>query len=196
LISAVVLCGGAGRRFGGKDKPLLELAGRPLVAHVLERLSSQVDEVLVSANRHLDRYEALGIPVVADAAEDVGPLAGIAAALTVCHGDRLFVCPGDSPVLSRELVAALDTRLREAGEGVDAVMANDRVRDQVLFLLLRRRSAPSLNRYLAEGRRSVHGWLTTLSVERCVVADTAQFFNINTPEDLITLEARWHSGGL
>ena len=36
--TTVILCGGAGKRMGGADKPLLERAGRPLLEHILEEL--------------------------------------------------------------------------------------------------------------------------------------------------------------
>ena len=64
-VTGIVLAGGQGRRMGGVDKGLVDLAGKPMVAHVLERFAPQVDEVLVNANQNLDRYAAFGYPVVA-----------------------------------------------------------------------------------------------------------------------------------
>ncbi|HEY5646257.1 MAG TPA: molybdenum cofactor guanylyltransferase MobA [Pseudomonadales bacterium] len=190
MISAVVLCGGAGRRFGGADKPLLELAGRPLVAHVLARLSGQVDEVVISANRNRDRYEGLGVPVVADGSPGLGPLAGIAAALSSCRGELLFVCPGDSPGLATDLVARLDACLDNA-PAADAAVAHDGIRDQVLFLLIRRPAAQTVVEHLAKGGRSVFGWLAELSTVRCPINDAGSFLNVNTPEELAALESNW-----
>ena len=46
--TAIVLCGGRGRRLGGVDKPLLEIAGKPLVMHIVERLAPQVQTILIS----------------------------------------------------------------------------------------------------------------------------------------------------
>jgi len=42
-VTGIVLAGGQGRRMGGVDKGLVELAGRPMVAHVIERLAPQVE---------------------------------------------------------------------------------------------------------------------------------------------------------
>ena len=39
-VTGIVLAGGQGRRMGGVDKGLVELDGRPMVAHVLERLAA------------------------------------------------------------------------------------------------------------------------------------------------------------
>jgi len=193
MISGVVLCGGAGSRMGGADKPLLELAGRPLISHVLERLTPQVDEVVISANRHRDAYAALGMPVVADAVAGQGPLAGIAAAAPVCRGELLFFCPGDAPALGRDLVAQLAARLREGGRTAEAVVAHDGIRDQVLFLLARRQAVGSVAGYLTAGGRSVHRWLETLHILRCPIGEPAQFANVNSTEDLAALESRWPS---
>jgi len=193
MISGVVLCGGAGRRFGGTEKPLLALGGRPLVAHLLERLAGQVDEVVISANRHAERYEALGVAVIPDQVTGFGPLAGIAAALPHCGGEYLFVCPGDSPGLADDLVGRLHASLERAGAATDVAIANDGVRDQVLFLLMRRRAAETVAPYLAEGGRSVFGWLASRASVRCLVPDESAFLNINTMEDLAALESRWHS---
>ncbi|MEO6146833.1 MAG: NTP transferase domain-containing protein, partial [Sulfuriferula sp.] len=63
-VSAIILAGGAGRRMGGQDKGWVKLYGLPLVAHVLAHIQPQVDEILISANRNLDDYRALGYVVV------------------------------------------------------------------------------------------------------------------------------------
>ena len=77
----MILAGGRGTRMGGADKGLLELAGRPLVAHLLEALRPQVATVLISANRNTEVYARFGATVVPDPWPDFrGPLAGIAAA--------------------------------------------------------------------------------------------------------------------
>ncbi|MBX9943184.1 MAG: NTP transferase domain-containing protein, partial [Reyranella sp.] len=66
----VVLAGGEGRRMGpGPLKPLRLLAGRPLVAHVVERLRPQVMDLVVVANGPAAAFRSLGVPVIADPAE-------------------------------------------------------------------------------------------------------------------------------
>ncbi|WP_338073071.1 molybdenum cofactor guanylyltransferase [Halochromatium salexigens] len=61
-----MLAGGAGRRMRGVDKGLIELDGRPLVQWVAEALRPQVATLLISANRHRERYAQFGWPVLAD----------------------------------------------------------------------------------------------------------------------------------
>ena len=58
----VVLAGGEGRRMGpGPLKPLRPLGGRPMVAHVVERLRPQVMDLVVVANDPLPGVRALGV---------------------------------------------------------------------------------------------------------------------------------------
>jgi intracellular sulfur oxidation DsrE/DsrF family protein len=58
-VAAVVLAGGEGRRMGGADKGLLAYQGYPLIEWVLTAVTPQVDEVVISANRNLDRYAGM-----------------------------------------------------------------------------------------------------------------------------------------
>lgn len=184
-IVGVVLCGGAGRRFDGADKPLLELAGRRLVVRVLERLADQVDEIVISANRNLEDYRALGHPVVTDALTDRGPLEGVLAGAGSSRAELVFVCPGDSPLLPRNLV---DRLAQSLADGVDAVLPSDGQRRQHLFVLLRRAAVAGIESYLASGGRSVAGWLDTLRTAVVAVDERRAFTNVNSPQELEALE--------
>lgn len=68
-ITGVVLAGGRATRMGGIDKGLQALNGRPLWRHVAEALAPQVDELVISANRHLEQWRASGYPVFRDIQE-------------------------------------------------------------------------------------------------------------------------------
>jgi hypothetical protein len=65
-ITGLILAGGRGSRMGGVDKGLQNFNGVPLALHTLMRLSPQVGEVMVNANRNLAAYEAFGVPVWPD----------------------------------------------------------------------------------------------------------------------------------
>jgi len=185
-ITGVLLCGGEGRRFGGREKPLLELRGQPLAGHVLARLAPQVAAVVISANRRLNDYAALGFPVVGDRSSDQGPLAGILAAAEAVSTPLLFVCPGDSPFLPRDLVRCLRERL---APGLDAVVPYDGSRSQHLFMLVRRSAALTILPYLDAGGRDVHGWLSDRTRVEVAVVDRQGFVNVNSPSMLARLEA-------
>lgn len=67
--SWVILAGGQARRMGGKDKGLIALDNKPLIQHVYERLSAQVSDIMINANRNQDTYSAYGV-VVGDKIKD------------------------------------------------------------------------------------------------------------------------------
>jgi len=187
-ITGIVLCGGAGRRMGGADKPLLELDGRPLAGHVVARLAPQVSRVVISCNRNAQRYARWCDTVVIDDVAGQGPLRGLLTALDGVDTRYAFVCPGDAPLLSTAIVDVLSRAWTTTA--VDACIPHDGTRTQHLFPLLRVALRTHLREYLEDGRRSVHGWIETLrtcSVDVC--ADSDSFININSDDDLRSLNA-------
>lgn len=182
-ITGLVLAGGQGSRMGGRDKGLQLWRGEPLVQHALRRLRPQVGRLAVSANRHLDDYRALGVPVWADTLPGfAGPLAGWLSALQQCETPWLVSVPCDTPGFPADLVARLSVALES--EGATIAVAASATGLHPVFCLLSRDLADDLRRYLQAGQRKVQGW--TLQQRCAVVAfdDEAAFRNFNTPADL------------
>ena len=59
-VAGVVLAGGLSRRMGGGDKGFCELGGKPLIQHVIERLSAQASPLAINANGDASRFAAFG----------------------------------------------------------------------------------------------------------------------------------------
>ena len=189
-VTGVVLAGGQGRRMGGVDKGLVELEGRPLVAHVVERLAPQVGALIINANQNLERYAAFGHPVVQDAVGGfAGPLAGLHAALAAARTAWIVTAPCDSPFLPADLVA----RLARAAVAQGATLAVARTFDQPhpVFALVRRDVRPHLDAFLAGGGRKIDAWYATLPVVEVPFDDEAAAFrNINTAAELAAAATR------
>jgi len=183
-----VLAGGQGSRMGGVDKGLAPFRGRPMVAHAIERLAPQVDEILVNANRNPEAYARFGHRVIADEIPGfAGPLAGFERGLAHARGQLVATVPCDSPFLPADLV----TRLRAALEGAGAQLAVARTGDQPhpVFCLMRREVHASLVDFLASGQRKIDRWTASLSVVEVAFDDEADAFaNINTRDELAGLE--------
>jgi molybdopterin-guanine dinucleotide biosynthesis protein A len=94
-VSGYVLAGGKSSRMG-RDKALLELAGKPLVLRAVEKLRRVCAEVSIVGNRaELEAYA----PLVRDLHEGCGPLGGIEAALLHSAKDWNLFMAVDMPFL-------------------------------------------------------------------------------------------------
>lgn len=189
--SAILLAGGQGLRMGGRDKGLVELAGMPLVAHVLARLQPQVDDIVINCNRNTARYAAFGWPLAGDTATDGGPLQGILSALPHCRHDWVLVVPCDSPFLPTNLCQQLWT----AARGHPLAVAHDGERLQPLFMLLHRSLASSLATWLASGQRKVERWCRHEQAAIARFDEPRAFGNLNTPDDLEKGEKKLRAAG-
>ena len=69
-MTGVILAGGQSRRMGGGDKGLLDIAGKSMLRHVIDRLTPQVKTTVINANGDPTRFSAFGLPVVADTVQD------------------------------------------------------------------------------------------------------------------------------
>ena len=187
-VTGLVLAGGQGSRMGGVDKGLAPFRGRPMVAHVLDRLAPQVDEILVNANRNPEAYAAFGHRVVADEIPGcAGPLAGFERGLAPARGELVATVPCDSPFLPRDLVPRLRAALESAG--ADLAVAKTGAQAHPVFCLMRRAVHASLERFLASGQRKIDRWYAALAVVEVAFDDEAQAFaNINTRDELADLE--------
>ena len=191
---AVVLAGGLARRMGGGDKPLRLLAGRPLLAHVLERLAPQAAGVILNANGNPARFAAWGLPVVADSIPDyAGPLAGVLAALDWAAQHRpnlpwLVSAAGDCPLLPADLVARLHAARAAAGTPLACVASDGQTHPPLGLWPVALRE--DLRAALLAGERRIDRWTAR---HGCATAHWPglpydPFFNANAPEDLARAE--------
>lgn len=184
-ITAVILAGGEGSRMGGIDKGLLELNGQPLIKHVITRIAPQVAQLIISANRNLERYQSYGYPVITDQITDKGPLAGILSALQYCHSEWLLTIPCDTPYIPTDLVARICNTKNPAQAALYTVHDGERL--QPLVSMLHRDLITSLQNYLAADNRKVTDWLAHENSMTVDFSDQkSAFININTPEILST----------
>jgi len=117
LRSGVILAGGRSSRMG-VDKGLIPLGGKPLVAHVTERLEAVVDEVtiVVSSESQSETYRGLGVHVVVDVFRSDTPLIGAYTGLTEARGEYAFLVADDQPLVDPRVVELLFSE----AEGHDA----------------------------------------------------------------------------
>jgi molybdopterin-guanine dinucleotide biosynthesis protein A len=200
-ITGIILAGGRANRMGGVDKGLQNFNGMALALHTLMRLSRQVSDVMINANRNLSAYESFGASVWPDASADfAGPLSGFLVGLERCETPYLLTVPCDTPRFPLDLANRLAEAL-EASDGDIAMAAgfetdeqgNKTIRTQPVFCLLRCELLESLVQFTHNGGRKIDAW--TAQHKTIVVNfdkptdDVFAFANANTVQELVNLEA-------
>ena len=109
--SAVILAGGFSRRLG-QNKGLIDLAGKPLVLHVVGRISKVVDEtvVVVSSGIQKEKFESLlgrRTNAVVDKHEAQSPLVGALTGFESAKGEYSLLLPCDTPFISIQIAQFL-----------------------------------------------------------------------------------------
>ena len=191
-ISGLILAGGRSTRMGGRDKGLQILDGRPMIAHSIERLQPQVGPLVINANQNHSAYETFGLPIIADVISSfVGPLAGLHAGLNQCSTPYLLSVPCDCPFLPTDLASRLGNALVSSGADIAyAITINqNQTEHHPVFCLLKRNVMVGLSEYLSEGGRKVLSWVSSQSHVEVVFDDDSAFLNINTPDDLKSINA-------
>lgn len=183
-VTGVILAGGLGTRMGGVDKGLQLFRGQPLVRHVIDRLSPQVNELQINANRSQTQYAAFGRPVIGDHIDGfAGPLAGLHAALCAAATPLVVTVPCDSPNLPLDLVARLLAAMQSAKANLAIARADGRLHP--VFCLCSTTLRPPLEVYLRGGGRKVALWCSDMGAVEVDFSDQpAAFGNFNTLDDL------------
>lgn len=195
LIAAVLLAGGQARRMGGGDKSLRPLAGKPILAHIIDGIRPQVGPLLLNANGDPDRFAAFGLPVAADVVEGfAGPLAGILTGLEWVAANapdcsHVVSLPTDAPFAPADLVARLAVAIEEEGADIGCARSGGRTHPVVglwpvalagaLREALVDRDIRKIDRWTAEYRVAYADW---------PAEPVDPFFNVNRPEDLAAAE--------
>ena len=196
-VLGIILAGGLSSRMQFREKTLLELAGTPMIAHVIERMHPQVAALAINANGAAGRFEQFGLPVVADESEDrAGPLAGVLAGMVFAAGQgfsHIVTAAADTPFLPMDLVDRL--RRAAAGSGMPIALAatetsGGETRRHPTFGLWPVCLAGDLRRALGEGTRKVLLWTEKhgAAVALFDAGPPDPFFNVNRPQELIDAE--------
>ncbi len=179
-VTGIILAGGAGHRMGGADKGWLDWQGKPLIERAIAILHGDCTDIVISANRNMDRYAQWGHRVVSDLTADFqGPLMGLAAGMHAATQAWVASIPVDSPYLPQDIVR----RMWQAKGGHDLVVVRSVEHWHAVICLCRCDLLPQLQRYLDGGGRRAQGWFQDLSFTGLTLpADLLR--NCNHPEDM------------
>lgn len=193
-IGAVLLAGGLATRMGGGNKGFKQVAGKPIIEHILETLKDQIDFLSINANHDHDAFSPYGFDVIPDSLPGfLGPLAGILSGMQWLHEKHpecqwLLSVPTDTPFIPNDLVSRLYTTQNETDAQI--VMAHSNGYDHPVVALWPVALRNELHTALVqENIRKLKKWAARYKLERTIWDCTPQdpFFNINSPDDLRSL---------
>lgn len=182
--TGVVLAGGKSTRMG-RDKALLEVDGKPLLVHAIERLRPHVRELLVIGDPR--KYGRFHEDVVPDDVEGAGPLGGIVTAMGQARHDRLLVLACDVPGVNDALLRRLT---RELADEADALVPRHAGQLEPLMAAYHRRCADAFLGCLMTGRLAMHVALDEVRTAYLDITPGDEgwpadlFRNLNAPDDL------------
>jgi len=198
--SAVILAGGLSRRFG-QDKGSIELAGKPLILHVLDRASEiVVDETVVVVSSEIQKNAFTSLlghraKVIVDKYEAQTPLVGALTGFETVHGEYSLLLSCDTPFVSSQIAQFLLDLCVKKGAVIPR-WPNGYI--EPLQAAYHTRSAlATAKTALEEEKMNLRSMIDRLSgvryvsimVLRQMDPQLLTFFNVNTPEDLERAES-------
>ncbi len=190
-----LLAGGLARRMGGGDKCFVNVGGRPILDHLVERLRPQAACLIINANGDPHRFAQYGLPVAPNGlADHPGPLAGVLAAMRWSQIHRpeildVVTIPADGPFVPRDLVDRLVSARVAAGAEL-ACAASDGRSHPPIGLWPTHLADALEHAMVVEQMRKVDLFTARY---RLAVAEFSSdpidpFFNANHPDDLAEAE--------
>jgi molybdopterin-guanine dinucleotide biosynthesis protein A len=197
----IILAGGEGKRMDGEDKGFVLYKNKSLIESVIEKIKPQVDNIVISANRNIERYKKFGYPVVTDVDSISnqkndkniyqGPLAGIAAALPLCTNEWVFIIACDMPLISDTIVSllqnSLDTNnLKTDNSNNQKTIAIAEVNKKFqLAMLLNKNLLPSIQLSLKNDQLKLMQWVKSNTIKPVSFSTENEFRNFNYSKDLM-----------
>lgn len=195
-VTLAVLAGGEGKRMGGPKSGLV-LHGRPVLAHLLDRLAWEGPTLLVTTPG-LEKppgHERFDIEAV-DERPHRGPLQGVLTALRHAPTPRIVIVPVDMPLLDGQCVRWLAGQLLSHHEA-RGVMLRHEGELQPFPASFARELTAAVAKRLDEDRRALRGLAEedgVIVIDAPLSWPKAIWTNLNHPDDLDQfLQAARHS---
>ncbi len=211
--AVIILAGGQAERFQmklepWKDKALAMLSGKPLIVHIIERISDVTEEIVVCVNNQarkaqvsevLRNYAIRDVEICVDEKSPhvAGPLVAIATGLKSTSADYCLTVPCDVPFVMPKIVDYLFSAVKGSHVAVpiwpdggleSLIMACDRTKAGMIaqtLLKLRRRRPDDIIRGVSKAL-----FVSTIGDLRKLDPEFKSFININLRKDLVILPKR------
>lgn len=188
-IAAIVLAAGSSRRMGKKNKLLVDIGGKPMIAHVVNRIeeSRAAKIIVVTGHEQTQIRQALegsNVTFIENLSHTEGMSTSIKAGLLALDPDidGAIICLGDMPLVSARLIDTLVTEFEARDQSAICVPTYDGTRGNPVLW-----PASMFDEMLKiEGDMGAKPLIDAHSARLCEVPqpDGALLFDIDTEEHL------------
>jgi molybdopterin-guanine dinucleotide biosynthesis protein A len=197
-IVGILLAGGKSRRMGGGDKCLLQLGGKTILQHAIDRATPQVGNLILNINGDPDRFSHYNLNIVSD---DIGNFAGpLAGVLTGMHWVKenhpeckwIVTFPTDTPFFPMNLASQLYDAVSD--NKAELACAASGGRHHPVFGIWPVNLFAALKVAMIDnGVRKIDDWTSGYNMKtvKFEFRKIDPFFNINRPEDLQYAETQF-----
>ncbi len=144
--SVGILAGGKSTRMG-QNKALMEINNETMISRI-SRQFKDCSEVLVSAAEK-GIYEDLGVHVVYDVADGIGPIEGIRSVLSAAKEEYVFICAADMPFVNREIAEYIAEFI---SSDYDCYVVTDEDHVHPLLAIYSKRILPVIEELIKKGK--------------------------------------------
>jgi len=188
-ILAVVLAGGKSKRFGG-DKNHAKLGDKTLLEHVLFKINSKFQEILIVSSHSLEIQKKKNLTIISDCLDDLGPLGGVLSSMKWIKKNKksyqwLATFPSDTPFFDISIIEAYEKKIKLNESPLYFVKSNNK-RHNIFGLWSIDLLETLENDLIKNNFRKVEEWANKIGVKTIDVKIKKfdPFFNINTKKDL------------
>jgi molybdopterin-guanine dinucleotide biosynthesis protein A len=186
-ISAVILAGGASKRFGGTVKPKILIDGKPIISRIIDTIGEIFEEIIIITNTPEEYLCYRSCRITGDQFLNKGPLSGIHSAMKESKMEALFVFAGDMPLLDKDYILSQTAFFRKSNCDIIIPQTDDNI--EPLHGIYRNSLRSILEEYLkADNDYAIREFLKVtnvcfMKIEGSLKSRNA-FSNINSPSDV------------
>lgn len=184
-IACYITAGGKAKRMNGRIKAFININGERIIDRNLREVKPLFSEIGIITNKTIEfeEYKNQGLIIISDNYIDIGPLAGIQAALSKTKSNYVFIMASDMPFIKSDLIKLLTNSI--ANNDYDAVLLKHDNNIEPLFAIYNSSILDKLNLFINKGESyAIYDFLTNINAKYIDVVDIEQFKNINYESDI------------
>ena len=187
-LTVAIMAGGKSLRMG-TNKSFVTLLGKPMIEHLLAKVSGLGQEKTILITNQPESYAHLNLPMYRDVLPEKGSLGGIYTALHYSTTPYTLVLACDMPFVNPALLGYMIELT--GGDSFDVIVPQVEGYPEGLHAIYAKTCKTPIHTRLEAGQLKVMGFYSEVRVRNLDESEYQQFdtqglsfFNVNTPEQL------------